>query len=260
VPGTYFYRGVGEKLDRAEVHRETLKGMLRTYLDDNMTGWRAKLDHSGQWDFSGGGKQNSDLAWSVVVGDIVHNLRSALEHLAGALLEGNHKAPTDDTTFPVMERRLTTKRAGVKALPNIKPGGIQDPARVILDGVQPYTYGDDFALHELWLLHKMWNYDKHKLVLVQTPWLLNTYAARDAERPSFMEGNLVCIRRAEDSATFRLWPDPAWANVNVYLETTLQIGFGLGTPAEQQPIYSTLTTIADFVRDRVVNPLLPYAD
>jgi hypothetical protein len=45
------------------------------------------------------------LEVSIATGDAIHNLHSALDHLAWALVESNGGTPTDQTEFPLLLER-----------------------------------------------------------------------------------------------------------------------------------------------------------
>jgi len=44
-----------------------------------------------------------------------------------------------------------------------KVGGIAPVARTIVEGLQPYRRGQNFASHPLWVLHELSRIDKHRL-------------------------------------------------------------------------------------------------
>jgi hypothetical protein len=252
-----YIRGVNAKLGRAEEHRETIKRMVRDYFDHNIDGWRAHVDDEGRWHYVGRLGQ-IPLTWAPIVGDYIHNLRSALEHLAGALIEGNGGTPTKKSTFPVMAKPPVTKRLGISPHPNIKPGGIHPDARPLLDATQPYTFGDGYEQHPLWLLEEFWNFDKHELILFTTP-MMSGYTAHDERaRLIGVTGDLVVSERTEHTTTFVFKPDPEH-DVDVHAEITLRISFGPDTPADGQSMTMLLDELDGFVRNMCVGPLRPFA-
>ena len=96
--------------------------------------------------------------WPLIIGDAVHNLRSALDHLAWQLVEANGSVPNDRTDFPIRkgptEYENTTKRPKIEG---ISPGAVG-----ILDSIKPYKGGND----TLWTLHQLDVFDKHRLPIV----------------------------------------------------------------------------------------------
>lgn len=94
-------------------------------------------------------------------GDFLHNLRSALDHLARVMVMENGGIPVDGpggTTFPVLPRAKPS-------LVDIK-GGISLTRREILQRVQPHNLGSDYQLHPLWKLNELDNIDKHRVLHV----------------------------------------------------------------------------------------------
>lgn len=105
-----------------------------------------------------------DRTLSLVLGDIVHNLRSILDHLAWVLVlvSGNNPSDTHPRTqFPLYTDRLTDK--GTLRDVTIHPG-INDQARAIVEWAQPYTRSDDPTRHPLSILNELSNIDKHRWV------------------------------------------------------------------------------------------------
>lgn len=115
------------------------------------------------------------IKWAPLIGDILHNFHSALDHVAWQLaLRKNygHDLPADTrVTFPIFKNRgrFWRKRAdgrwtglsGANALLRF-PGD----AREHVLAVQPYRDGTASPEHPLWLLHALSNEDKHKTLHV----------------------------------------------------------------------------------------------
>lgn len=93
-------------------------------------------------------------------GDVVNNLRSALDHLIFQLIEVHSpNSPAKDferCCFPICKDVSSyelSKRAKVK--------GISPEAMKLLDGCQPYKGADN----PLWLLNELNNISKHRLIM-----------------------------------------------------------------------------------------------
>jgi len=97
------------------------------------------------------------LPWSAVASarDVVHNLRSALDHLAHQLASVGSpgKEPTRRIEFP-MARDLATYEK-TKA-PKVE--GMRQEAIEAIDALKPYKGGND----DLWRIHELDNTDKHR--------------------------------------------------------------------------------------------------
>jgi hypothetical protein len=93
----------------------------------------------------------------LVIGDVIHNLRTALDHLMCRLVEANGETPDSQTYFPIKTTEpLYTRMRGKGG-----PVGVSDEVRRRLDSLAPYPGGED-ALVDLHLLDIA---DKHNLLL-----------------------------------------------------------------------------------------------
>ena len=105
---------------------------------------------------------------SLLVGEITHQLRSALDHLAYALVMAAGNTPTRRTAFPV----LTTRPASGLRI----DGGVAPAALAAIDDLQPYQRRDATA-HPLHVLTELWNIDKHRHLHLTTLHSTNTQSA-----------------------------------------------------------------------------------
>lgn len=95
---------------------------------------------------------------SLIVGDVIHNLRSALDHLAYqlVLLGMKGKTPGHHVYFPIADNAVSYKAIASK---NLK--GADLAARKIVDGIKPYKGAND----TLWFIHRLDIVDKHRLLV-----------------------------------------------------------------------------------------------
>jgi hypothetical protein len=100
------------------------------------------------------------LRLGVILGDVLHNLRSCLDHIAWqvTLLDGN--TPDDRTQFPIASK----SEAQFEASANDRIPGLNAKHRAMVKEVQPYMRGDEARFHPLSLLADLSNIDKHRVV------------------------------------------------------------------------------------------------
>jgi hypothetical protein len=91
-------------------------------------------------------------------GDVIQNLRSALDHLAYQLAQvGNpHVEPSTLVSFPIAKSPKLYEEMKAR-----KTQGMRQDAIDAIDALEPYKGGNE----KLWFLHGLNNIDKHRLVL-----------------------------------------------------------------------------------------------
>ncbi len=147
------------KIDRAKKHIADLDGALSSFNDSKPYRVETKRDpQTGQQIHYMASVADVPLAVSLIAGDAIHNLRSALDYLACQLVAiGTGKLPGSHVYFPIgndaadYESRCSGQVKGAR----------QDAIKAI-DAIEPYKGGKG---HQLWILHKLDIADKHRLLL-----------------------------------------------------------------------------------------------
>jgi hypothetical protein len=103
-------------------------------------------------------------------GDIVHALRSALDHLVYQLsIAGCDQVPSRQVEFPIAKDRDTYEAEKTRKVRGIRPEAIEE-----IDRLKPFKDGNDV----LWRIHELDNIDKHRFIftvgddaLFTAPWI-----------------------------------------------------------------------------------------
>jgi len=98
------------------------------------------------------------LRFGVIAGEIAHDLRSALDHVAWSLVERNGQSPDRDTAFPIQREQDNAVLAR-------QLRGMSDDDIAAIRELQPYQKerpDQDY----LWRLHDFNRVDKHRLLQV----------------------------------------------------------------------------------------------
>jgi hypothetical protein len=141
------------KTERAKQHLRSLEEQLVPYRD--------KTQHV-YWDRvqEGGIVALPMLSFNILTtaGDVVHNLRTALDHLAHQLVlvgtpDGN---PPRQIEFPILDSREEYEKRKAS-----KTRGMRGDAILAIDELKPYKDGN----RALWRLRELDNIDKHRMVL-----------------------------------------------------------------------------------------------
>jgi hypothetical protein len=171
--------GIDAKVDRAEQH-------LR-HLDSEIAAWGSKQQpYTAKHDADTRKITSGEVTWitrleiadpppvfSIVFGEAVHNMRSALDHLVCHLIERESRQPTNSTAFPIfhtrgrwqsrVERRQRWYQIWRKTGGGPLGGFSRDsPAWALIERHQPYKRGKQAKDHPLFQLEDLWNRDKHR--------------------------------------------------------------------------------------------------
>jgi hypothetical protein len=151
--------GVYLKLQRAHEHFTALYVALENFRDSQREAVSFELDpDTGDkvWTVSEVVGQPPP-AISLIVGDTVHNARSALDHLAVSLVRWSGHEATTRNQFPVFTTDRKFQRHVTEYTQGMLPGMVR---RVEL--TQPYKRTNRPKLHPLWLAHALDVIDKHR--------------------------------------------------------------------------------------------------
>ncbi len=156
--------GPNEKLARARHHLDSLTRDLNKFMETNPYSIIKEVDAKDGariWRM----KVNSEppISLGVVVGDVIHNFRSSLDHLAWQLALLTTNTPHEGTEFPIYKDGGPGQNCfyprGVKKILSLP-----QHAQKLIEAIQPYKARNPKD-SPLWLLQKISNIDKHRLVV-----------------------------------------------------------------------------------------------
>ncbi len=209
------------------------------------------------------------LYWGTIIGDVVHNLRSALDHIVYTIsYRGNPAEFANDNTtaFPICDQSNTfhaRRRREWKPLHEIR--GIPPEAQAIIEGLQPYNRGNVAMKSDpLWILREMDDIDKHRTIHI-SGWSAHAIALDITElmpgvrlhshsiRPTGAIESGAILVEIDYSADFAIVnPDvPAMYMDKEFLFT---IAFSDDTPLAGQQVQAALFDLSVYVQG-IVNAL-----
>jgi len=100
--------------------------------------------------------------WNAVVGEIIHNLRCALDYQVFQLVIHNTGAEAPDTSkiqFPIFETEAGFNNRGIPTMLQ----GVGADAITLIKSEQPFATGEK-TKNPLWHLNKLSNWDKHRCI------------------------------------------------------------------------------------------------
>jgi hypothetical protein len=252
------------KLVRADNHLYALTNDISAYLDRKISKFVLNVQPSNQRivlvEYHV--VEEPDRRLGLIIGDCVHNMRSALDHLTCRLVEKADGTVTNRTQFPIMDKRPKDK-LGQPLKPSIS-GGVVDDVLTIIDALQPYQRGKDASLHPLAILRDLSNADKHHL--------LHATAARSAGNTCILrnsQGAVVAASVApmvEHEAALGVFefPEPYTAERYGDMEVEAQgsefVAIKEPGPWAGKPVLIVLEQIRQFIGQIAVASLHPFLD
>lgn len=162
IPEGHPLEGVRLKLDRAEQHLNMLNSQIGDFFQraPYFVSYERKPDGS-EHIFRIHSKETPPLAFGLLIGDCLQNMRTALDHLAWqlAILSGK-SSPDTRTAFPI----CATKEAfeGGRTKPKLKD--LSAEYRAVIKRLQPFRIGREARDHWLWHLNELARIDRHRVL------------------------------------------------------------------------------------------------
>lgn len=184
----------------------------------------------------------------MVIGDCLHNMRSALDHIVWQLVLANHQAPGKSNAFPITDTANRFRDICRKRL-----NGVSPPAQAIIEGLQPYHHRQNHRnLGPLWTLSELANTDKHR-TLNLTAVLADTM---DLDVEVFRI-TAVGANTADGAVIARMEASRIPKDVHVDAECSTFVAFQ-DAPAKNRDVVIGLQEILDFIRQNVLSGLEPF--
>lgn len=147
------------KIQRARKNVDEAAAFIKSYLDKKPFTVSYKRDPATRrLIYYVSSVEEPDPELSGIVGDALHNLRSALDHIAYQLVMiGTGQTPSRRVYFPIWDSQAKYESKGRRQIEGARPEAI-----TAVDGIRPYKGGND----RLWQLQKLNNVDKHRLLIM----------------------------------------------------------------------------------------------
>lgn len=145
------------KVKRADKHLDDLQNMVEAYLArEPYTVVREEEDQPRRIVWRLRIKEPIPDIFSAVIGDVIHNLRCALDHLTWSLVIANSEVPGEHTMFPVLSNPKELDSAVRGRVKGASPRAMR-----LIKRLKPYDRG----IQPFWIIHRLDNIDKHRLLL-----------------------------------------------------------------------------------------------
>lgn len=246
----------GLKLDRADSHIRQLDDEIAKYIDrDPYSVIRSESCdlHPACWRFVLRIEEQPDPRLAVMLGDAVHNMRSALDHIAVAIAPESKRR---EASFPIFVDRRDRQF-------DRRTAGMSPRAVTIIRRYQPYRQRTAFRrrMHALAVLAAMNNADKHSsLVVVGTG--LSQVTSEVTARGHIMKQSHEANRVVQDGGEVAHFADldPPLNAPEVSVQTGGYTVVSLDTDTPEVAIdVAELWNILGYLKDTIVPALEPWA-
>jgi hypothetical protein len=233
------------KLDRAHELLEELRSEFRQFLErEPYRLVREFVTETSElvWRFEV--REELPSRWAILIGDIAHNLRSALDYTMWQLVLANDEQPDQQTQFPITLREAS-----------FRPSGIAENHEVIVRDVQPFNAAGAELAHPLYVLRQISNRDKHR-VLHTTYAVLGAAGFRiyDTEDISAVGEFTVTFGTIEPGAeVFRIRVEASGPDPRARVDAETELGIAFDWPDEpglhEESVEGVLEAVEELVRD-----------
>jgi hypothetical protein len=175
------FAGIAEKLKRSEQNIINLKAEIDGFIQ---SGKFPIIPHANAEEWSEAKTYHRDkpipLRFSVLAGEVVHHLRSCLDHIIWHFADASGRAtPIEFPIFkaePTKQKEIDRYKGKVKGITNAN-------VLSLIEEMQPYKVGANLGNHALLIIHDMDRFDKHReLVIVRSSVEVDFSAATDEIR------------------------------------------------------------------------------
>ena len=194
----------------------------------------------------------------LLIGDCLHNLRSALDNLAYELAVAHHRGPLpypffQTSEFPIFKRPMNPDERRKKI------GCIHPRAQVIIRKLQPYQHRVTYWLDPLWQLHQLNNVDKHRLPnVIQFATVAGAYFPDSPTRPPDLQVYMGPLTDGARVATYTPPPNEPAEVVHPDFTFIENLQFAQNTYMLNPQVSATLHGIHSHIRERVLTALATY--
>ncbi len=155
------------RLRRSIEQAKVLEGEIRTFNKSAPYTVIAQKDGHGSKDWAIILRSEATKStWGVLLGEILHNLRAALDNAIWEMIHLNNSTPVKGISgFPVKRYIVGWDKGRLPGAKMIQ--GIHPLAAAVIKDAQPFEArhnGGQPERQSLWVLNELWNIDKHRLL------------------------------------------------------------------------------------------------
>ncbi|SEB85237.1 hypothetical protein SAMN05444161_0008 [Rhizobiales bacterium GAS191] len=231
--------GVRVKMERAKEHFDELAAAIQAFKSQVPYEFVIDtLSRTGYDVYRYRERQAVPIKWGAILGDCIHNLRSALDILAHDAVRESGNQPTNGTAFPICPDQAAFQRhTGI----NLASAA----ARQLAESFNPHMKGNDEWKDDLYRLHLIDIVDKHRLLIPVAA--AKTYDHVQSSASASMSLNLAlvtsirkCIKLLKDGDEVAAYPS---TSPPIHVEPIFDIAFGVDQVFDGEAVVPTLTAL-----------------
>jgi hypothetical protein len=228
--------GVRAKIARADEHLALLDTEVRAFVDGDPQPYALSIPYldmeSGWYIVYGIVNHGPPLRLGVIVGDVAHNARSALDHLVWQLVLLNGATPDQNNAFPM----AVSESGWNAALKQKRLRGVSEAHRGIIQSVQPYKGPNGPERTYTGMLAYLSNIDKHQVVHATLGVILDPGAGPNQAHFRVVKGSGKVIHEQvrygslieQGAEMMRARVEPIGADTEVEMDGTIPIDVAFG--------------------------------
>jgi len=242
--------GVLAKLSRAENHVQTLRDETDDFLAQKPPPWGYRIETQPEtgkcvrYIVKAVIEEPPQPHWALIVGDAIHNLRSALDHLAWELTR--KRARGRYTAFPIYDDECEFVVLAKRML-----GGFRPEHRAFVEGHQPYRWGENIAMHPLATLRRLSNLDKHRVLVTATTATTQHWVGVDNARLTFETVETGPLAHDAEIMRFLACPEGDTPPMGVHPGLTFHVG--LREDPGDRSVTETLGFMLTYIRYTMID-------
>jgi len=254
-------------VDRAEQHLEEVKAHMAAYAAKHPYGAVRARQPKGQrdiWLYRLKMLEQPDPMIAVIIGEILYDLRSALDHIAVSMAPNSRKSKagypvevTDpfakdaDGAFIYDEERRRSFTSKIKGIP-------ADAVAMIMHS-QPYTR-EYSELETLALLNRLENADKHRELVTLGAGIMDIRTIVTAPKAAIQQRADGFREDGAEVAKFKFIesPPPPESEVQVDVRGTASVAIKVGGLQGNLAMPQTLEILIGWMRDETIPEFTPY--
>lgn len=250
--------GCFAKIDRASELIDTLSEKMASSFGDEWGADPVQSEDRTSTDLRIKFPPDLQRFYGVVVGEILHNLRSPLDHLVTHLVEINGGSSTSTHNFPVANGGSDFDNKIGTML-----NGVHEDAIEKIRGIQPFDAEGELPKHPLRVLTYLSNQDKHRVVhlmvlgVVESRVML-TGIGDEPIRLSVAPGESAILRipspdmeRILDHDDILKAPVPPTPDSRIKHDIKVNVSVNTTRDGDNKPVTTVLRQLTDFVHETV---------